>query len=123
MIRDDWVALNETASKSDKQVESAMTQSALFDSLFQCIKEGQSSNKPVPRIWPANEIVEAHVFLDMMQARFWENERARIVYESAAFRLGAPPGSATVFGGDTIWVTQPAIEWWRQPLGHVICKG
>ena len=117
MIRDDWVALNETASKSDKQVESAMTQSALFDSLFQCIKEGQSSNKPVPRIWPANEIVEAHVFLDMMQARFWENERARIVYESAAFRLGATREC------HRFWVAQPAIEWWRQPLVYVIRKG
>jgi len=69
MIRDDWVALNETASKSDEQVESASTQSALFDTLFQCAKEGQSSDKLVPRIWSPNEIVEADVFPDIMQAR------------------------------------------------------
>jgi nuclear pore complex protein Nup133 len=77
MIRDDWVVLNETASKSDEQVESAMTQSALFNALYQCAEEAQNSGKPAPRVWSPTEILEADVFPEVMQARFRENERER----------------------------------------------
>jgi nuclear pore complex protein Nup133 len=77
MIRDDWAVLNETAAKSDEQVESAMTQSALFNALFQCAEEAQSSHKQAPKVWSPNEILEADVFSETMQARFRENERER----------------------------------------------
>ena len=77
MIRDDWAVLNETASKSDEQVESAMTQSALFNTLFQCAEQAQSSHKAAPRVWSPREILEADVFPETMQARFRENERER----------------------------------------------
>lgn len=77
MVRDDWVVLNETASKSDEQVESAMTQSALFNTLYQCTEAAQNLDKPAPRVWSPNEILEADVFPEVMQARFRENERER----------------------------------------------
>ena len=77
MIRDDWIVLNETASKSDEQVESAMTKSALFTTLFQCAEEAQSSERPNPRVWSPNEILEADVSPEMMESRFRENERER----------------------------------------------
>jgi nuclear pore complex protein Nup133 len=77
MIRDDWVVLNETASKSDEQVENAMTQSALFNVLYQCAEEAQNSGKSAPRVWSPNDILEADVFPEVMQARFRENERER----------------------------------------------
>ena len=77
MIRDDWTVLNETASKSDEQVESAMTQSALFNALFQCAEEAQSSEKPAPRVWSPNEILDGDVFPELLQARLRENERQR----------------------------------------------
>jgi nuclear pore complex protein Nup133 len=78
MIRDDWGVLNETASKSDEQVESAMTHSALFNALLQCAEVGLSSDKPAPRVWSPSEILEADVFPEILQARFRENERERV---------------------------------------------
>ena len=78
MIRDDWIVLNETKSKSDEQVENTMTQSALFNTLFQCAHEALRSGQPTPRFWSPNEILEADVFPDLIQARFRENERERV---------------------------------------------
>jgi nuclear pore complex protein Nup133 len=78
MIRDDWIVLNETKSKSDEQVENAVTQSALFNTLFQCVHEALRSDQPAPRFWSPNEILEANVFPDLVQARFRENERERV---------------------------------------------
>jgi nuclear pore complex protein Nup133 len=78
MIRDDWIVLNETKSKSDEQVESAMTQSALFNTLFQCAEEALRSDQPAPRVWSPTEILEADVLPETLQARFRENERVRV---------------------------------------------
>jgi nuclear pore complex protein Nup133 len=78
MIRDDWVVLNETKSKSDEQVESAMTQSALFNTLSQCAEDALRSDQPPPRVWSPSEILEADVFPAILQVRFRENERERV---------------------------------------------
>jgi nuclear pore complex protein Nup133 len=77
MIRDDWVVLNETKSKSDEQVESAMTQSALFNTLSQCAEDALRSDQPPARVWSPSAILEADVFPVILQARFRENERER----------------------------------------------
>ena len=75
MVRDDWILLNETASKDDAQVEGEMSQSALFGVLVECIGEDLGSLKSPQRLWSPNEILEADLFPEVLHARFQENER------------------------------------------------
>ncbi len=90
MIRDDWTLLNETATKSDEQVEGAMLQSTLFNVLYQSLKEAQEEDKSQPRLWSPTEILDADVFPNVLQARFRENERetVRSDLEAEEERLG-----------------------------------
>lgn len=75
MIRDDWTELNNTASKSDDQVEGAMIQSTLFNTIFQSLKRAHDERLSVPRLWSPTEILDTVVFPDVLRARFKENER------------------------------------------------
>jgi len=84
MIRDDWTLLNETASKSDEQVEGAMTQSTLFNALLQCAQEAQDEDISALRLWSPMEILDADVFPEALQTRFRENERESIKTELEA---------------------------------------
>ena len=84
MIRDDWILLNETGSKSDEQVSSEMHQSAIFHTLFDCFQDVMGTNKSIARLFSPTEILSASLFPDELRMRFEENVREMVESELKA---------------------------------------
>jgi nuclear pore complex protein Nup133 len=61
MIRDDWLILNETSLKDDRQVQSEMEQSSLYRTLFELFEHIHKSTEATPALYSPQQILDAEV--------------------------------------------------------------
>ncbi len=73
MVRDDWLALNETGGKDDRLVEEEMQQSSLFRTL-QYVFEMEHMDGTAVQLFSPSEILDREAFPRSLQDRLAENE-------------------------------------------------
>ena len=73
MIRDDWLLLNETGGKNDRQVEEEMQQSSLFRTLQHVFEMEHMDGTPV-QLFSPSDILSREAFPRSLQDRPAENE-------------------------------------------------
>ena len=73
MIRDDWLALNETGGKDDQRVEEEMQQSSLYRALQHLFWIEQNEGMPL-RLLSPDEILNREAFPASLQDKLGENE-------------------------------------------------
>lgn len=73
MVRDDWLALNNTAGKDDSEVERAMTSTSLYKTLEAACVADQMDGETLQLLSPG-DILAREVFSGALQHRFVENE-------------------------------------------------
>lgn len=73
MIRDDWLALNETGGKDDQRVEEEMQQSSLFRALEHVFLAEQLEQTPVQLLSPS-DILKREAFPSSLQDRLVEQQ-------------------------------------------------
>ena len=74
MTRDDWVILNDTAMRSDAQVQDEMTQTALYLALEHLAQQAADVPEAVIIVSP-DEVLSAEAFPEVLRKRWPENER------------------------------------------------
>ena len=78
MVRDDWLVLNETTNKDDRQVESEMKQSCLFIALVQVMAYAQSNEILEVKLFSPVQILKSELFPLSLQENFDDSQRTGI---------------------------------------------